>query len=461
MSRLLVVSADGHAGADAEGYRDYIDPAYRDKLPVLKAENDEFQKMFFGSAAPLPPEVVAAIDENGAYTSNGVVGGLDFERRLQELDREGVAAEVVMPGYQHAIQPFFSVTNEPHPPDLRMAGARAFHRWLADGIAFSQGRIVGVGEPGPCLDLEETIAELRWIADHGFKAINAPLSTGDPSLPPLHSGYWDPIWAVCEELGIVILPHAGWGSQQGRFQEFGKAFLKHVVGASDDFQKNIDPHASMAGKTAEHTHEDSPLALDMGPRRLVWQLMLGGALDRFPNLRIALTEIRADWIPATIRHLDERFDRGDTPLRRRPSEYWVTNFFATPSSIHLAEVEMRHEIGVDQLMFGTDYPHPEGTWPNTRDWIRVSFGGVPEDEVRKILGENALRCFGLDEAKLRAIAERIGPDSEDVLAPGHAIDPIRLEHFTFRAGFSRGAEQIDVEKIDSLLDEDLQVVAAR
>jgi hypothetical protein len=141
------------------------------------------------------------------------------------------------------------------------------------------------------------------------------------------------------------------------------------------------------------SNEDSPLKLDMGPRRVIWQLMLGGVFDRYPDLKLALTECRADWLPDTLSMLDARFDEGDTPLLMRPSEYWERHCFVTASSIHRAEVEMRDDIGLDQLMFGVDYPHPEGTWPNTWDWLRFAFAGVPEDDARRILASSARTRF--------------------------------------------------------------------
>src|SRR5262249_27104265 len=132
------------------------------------------------------------------------------------------------------------------------------------------------------------------------------------------------------------------------------------------------------------------------PRRPMWQLMLGGVFDRFPNLKLVLTEIRADWIPATLRHLDAVYEehRDDLPARRKPSEYWATNCLAGASFIHKAEVEMRREIGIETINFGRDFPHPEGTWPHTTEWLRDAFAGLPERDARLLLGENLIRFLG-------------------------------------------------------------------
>jgi len=453
MERLIIVSADGHLGAQPETYREYLEPAFRASLADLERDNRWFLDAQKSLRPTLPADMLEAVDSQYALRSGGEQGGFDIGRRMRELDREGVTAEIVFPGHQVAIQPFFSVINNPFPPELRAAGARAYHRWASDCFAESQGRMFGVADPGPCLDMDATLRELRWCAEHGFRSVQLPGNTADRALPPLTDQYFEPFWSSCEELGLVLAAHAGYGHEQGRFTEFARGFLDRVVkaGKSDDGGSMMQAFESA---------EDSPLQLDMGPRRVVWQLMLGGVFDRHPKLRLGLTEVRADWLPPTLRHLDLLAAKQKTPLSMKPSEYWSEHCFITPSSIHICEMEMRREIGVDRLLFGTDYPHPEGTWPNTQDWIRATFKRVPEREARAILGENAIRCYGLDRDRLTAIAGRIGPRSEDVLGEDHVVDPICVRHFHQRGGLLHGPERVDTASIEALFSEDLSRVGA-
>jgi hypothetical protein len=246
--------------------------------------------------------------------------------------------------------------------------------------------------------------------------------------------------------------HAGWGSPQGKFQEFAAQFTELVIGMDKDAMGRTAMDALNAA-------DDSPLQLDMGPRRVLWQLMLGGVFDRHPTLKLALTEVRADWVPATLAHLDALHAKTETPLTMKPSEYFARHCFVTPSSIHRCEIDMRHDIGVDQMLFGTDYPHPESTWPNTKDWIRIAFAGVPEAESRAILGENAIRAYGLDEQLLTAVADSIGPDASDVFGE-FTVPEDRVENFDDRAGYKRGPERPDTQVIDALFEEDLQALSA-
>src|SRR5262249_48660223 len=158
----------------------------------------------------------------------------------------------------------------------------------------------------------------------------------------------------------------------------------------------------------------------LGHRQAMWQLMLGGVFDRHPDLKLMMTEVRADWIPATVRYLDAVFDANRDQLRTelRPSEIWQSNCLAAVSFMHKAEVAMRDEIGVDTMNFGRDYPHGESTWPNTRAYLHGLFQGVPEGEVRKILGENLIRFLDLDAKPLDEIAARIGPTLDEITGDG-------------------------------------------
>jgi predicted TIM-barrel fold metal-dependent hydrolase len=445
MEPVIIISGDGHIGARPEDYSSYIDAEFRDALDDLITENNEF--LALTASRPMVTQVVDINDDE--------FPGWNAERRLRDLDQDGVAAEVLHGGHQGSVLPFYSVMNKPYRVDLRAAGARAYHRWVADFVSAGDGRMLPIADPGPCVDLNDTVRELEWCAAHGFVSVSLVQNTWDDSLPPVHDRYYEPIWAACADLGLVLSVHAGWGSPQGKFWEFAKQFEKLVVGAgaADESEASVKLMEAMASS------EDSPLKLDMGPRRALWQLMLGGVFDRHPDLTLVLTEVRADWLPSTLKLLDERFDGGGTPLQMRPSEYFARNCFVTPSSIHLCEVAMREEIGVDKMLFGTDYPHPEGTWPHTREWIRNAFHDVPEHELRAILGENAIRCYSLDRDKLAGVAAKIGPQPHELLTDP-VVDPQLLETFQQRAGYTRPAEQADPDVVRDLLDEDLRLVGA-
>jgi hypothetical protein len=147
-------------------------------------------------------------------------------------------------------------------------------------------------------------------------------------------------------------------------------------------------------------------------------------------------------------------------LKRAPSEYWHRHFYVTPSSPRDYEVGQRRQIGIDRWMFGTDYPHPEGTWPNTLDWIRTAFAGVPESEARRMLGENAVACYNLDRSALAKVAARIGPSVQDVLGGKQAVRPAVVADFDRRAGYASPMEKVDTVELGRLVQADLPQAGA-
>jgi predicted TIM-barrel fold metal-dependent hydrolase len=449
MERMLVISADGHAAAPPETYRPYLERRYHGLLEQLEEDNRLYTR-FADIISSFPPEVLEVIDDEHAIRDGGLLGSWDVDRRVAEMDREGVAAELIISGTQLAAPPFFGNSNRPFPADVRAAGTRAYHRWIADCMAQAGGRLFASADPGPCLDMDATVEELHWVAAHGFKSVAAPGIVSDASLPPVWDEYFEPFWRTCAELGLALSVHAAHGMAQGYVFDF----LERLSATADD----DDPTAMLEAITGNA--EGSPFASNFVPQHILWSLMAAGVFDRYPGLHLALTEVRADWIPETLSVLDARFDAGDTPLQRKPSEYWASNCFAAVSSIKRSEVRLRASIGVDRMMFGRDYPHPEGTWPNTWEWLRDALAGVPEPEVRALIGENALDCYDLDAEQLTAVAARIGPRPSDIFTNA-PVDPRKVEHFDRRGGYFKSMEHIDAAQIESLFDADMAGVAQR
>jgi predicted TIM-barrel fold metal-dependent hydrolase len=371
------------------------------------------------------------------HSTGGVRGVHDAGVRLEQMDREGITAELVYLGDFRTTDLAHNVTNGFYPFDMWDAGARAFDRWIFDAFGHAQDRLLLTGAIGSCVDMDSALSELRWIADHGFIGTFTPGFMRHADMPPLYSEYWEPFWAECEARGVALVVHAGYGGDQGvTYTEMERIYreVKDAGGSEMD----------LVMKLATDLFTSSFFS-DPKPRRAMWQLMLSGVFDRHPDLKLVMTEVRVDWLPATLQYLDKTYEnlRDDLPARRRPSEYWHDNCIAGASFIHKAEVEMRHEIGVETVMFGRDYPHPEGTWPNTGEWLRDAFAGVDERELRLMLGENAIRFLGLDRDALTAIAERIGPTVASVIGEGPAVDTDLIGLFDQRGGYMKAAEGAD------------------
>ncbi len=450
-ARLLLVSADGHASTTPETYRPYLATKHQRSLDIL-VEEDAHTRQVFETLYPLEQHHLDVIDQRGAIRSGGLAGAFDVARRLREMDSEGVAAEIIISNSQLHAMPFFSTVNRPHSHELQVAGARAYNRWIGDCIVEGRGRLFAVGYPGPSRDMETLLAELKWLAEHGFTSVPVPDLVEDLDRPSLSDPYFDRFWAACADYGMVLSVHAGHGRAQGETL----SYLTRIAQATRGTDRN-------AALLALNSEKDSVFsALDMRPRRVLWELMLAGVFDRHPSLHFALTEVRGDWIPATVRWLDQRFAQGDTPIKRQPSEYWTDNCFVGLSFMHRAEVVIRDQIGIGQMMFGRDYPHPEGTWPNTLEWLRDALRGVPVAEARGILGENALRCYpSLDRPALRALADRVGPSVDQILGDDSPIAADLLDDFQTRGGYAKPVEDVNTRHIEACFADDLAATVRR
>jgi predicted TIM-barrel fold metal-dependent hydrolase len=323
------------------------------------------------------------------------------------MDRDGVACEVVfhssangqpMPFSRHlGLRERLSRRGDADDRaavKLEMAGLRMFNRWLVDYCSVERERHVGVCQLSMA-DMDATIDDVVWAHEQGFKAVNFPAPSS--ALPTFDDPVWDSFFAVCAERGMVLDTHIG-GGEQSLYAGFKSPVF-------------------------------SPVFMMENPwlgRRGIWQLIFSGVFDRHPDLKLVLTELPGTWWDVTVRDMDAVFVNPMTRrvrefLARKPSEYMATNVFMGASFQSRQEAEMAIMAGHDaRFMWGSDYPHPEGTWmytehPDTdpsltRLSLANTFHDLPEAAIRRMTGENAITCFGLDAAALAQVAARIGPD---------------------------------------------------
>ena len=395
---LTLISADGHAGPPIAEYRPYVDAEFLDEfdrfVPAREAwrvernrtmglaEDDELVHALFGE------DMVKLYTDQEVVKSGGCSGVYDSARRNAELEKEGVVAEVLFADFQNSNEPPwgaafpFPDTNQ----ELRLVGARAFNRWLAEFCAALPGRRAGVAIVQPH-DIDAAVRDVHWIREAGLTSVMLP--TGDFELPSYHDPRYDQMWAACVDTGLPVTIHSGGTPWEG-----------------------YGPHAMWVTK----------FEFLWWSRRPLWEMILGGVFERFPALQVAFTEQGADWIPSMLERLDEQysspFERGITDhLKKSPTEYWRSNCYVGASFMSRAECDIREEIGVDRIMWGADFPHIEGTWPYTRFAMRDALNGCSAEEVRLMCSETAATVYGFDLDALRPVAERVSPLLEDVLTP--------------------------------------------
>ncbi|MBW2271154.1 MAG: amidohydrolase [Deltaproteobacteria bacterium] len=390
MDRYLLISSDCHAGTLPDQTRGYVAPKFRDAFDAWLADGAGRQRRRADhtGAAIYGDEALAEFNVDVTDQGGQMAGAWDSKRRLEEMNGDGVVAEVIYPGGGvETITPFdvgLMTYQYPQAPEIWLEGCRAYNRWLVEFCAEVPGRRAGVGLI-TIDDIDVAVSEIREMRDGGLTGgIVLPIDTNGH--PYYNHPRYEPLWAVCEDLDVPIHSHVGWTPNYGDHKGSLGIFLYEI---------------SWWAHRPFHF--------------LTWS----GVFERYPKLRFIMTEQGATWVVPTLADLDSKYEmpmfrhmRRELP--RHPSEYFARNCYIGAAFMTGDVVEVRHEIGVDKLMWGSDYPHIEGSWPHTAEDLAETFAGVPRSECEKMLGGTAAEVFGFDIDKLAKHAAEMGPKAVNI-----------------------------------------------
>jgi predicted TIM-barrel fold metal-dependent hydrolase len=375
-----IITADTHAGGSHAQYRDYLDPEFLEDFDAWRAKyRNPFKDL-----------------KDDRRSRNW-----DSAQRFREQEADGVVAEVIFPNTVPPFFPNFVLFAQPPKPEEyrhRLAGIRAHNRWLADFVSEAPERRAGIGQIFT-QNLDDAIADVRWIKEHGLRG-GVLLPNAGPDVhwaPRIYDRALDPLWEQVQELDIPVHIHGGTGNP-----DYGR-----------------HPVSPLLVLTEAPFYSQRPLS----------QLMLAGVFERFPGLKFVTTELGCSWVPQLLAHLDGvmasirarrtgelRFSE-DVLLPLQPSEYFARNCWLGVSQPKPADIAVRDQIPADRFMWGSDYPHEEGTYPYTREHLRQAFDGTPEAEMRQILAGNAASLYGFDLDALAPLAAKYGPTVSDIAEP--------------------------------------------
>jgi predicted TIM-barrel fold metal-dependent hydrolase len=398
MARYMIISSDCHAGLPNREYRDWLDPEYRDAFDAYLKQREEMLAL-----APRGLLNEEFAEEWFRENEGGLRGGWDAARRDKELDADGVAGEVIFPDSDAvtagASAPFGAglAPSVDTPGDLLLAGARAHNRWLAELCNDSSDRRAGVAIVPIWGDVDAGVAEITRARESGLRGGILIPSMWQPHAP-YHNPRYDPIWAACQDLDMPVHVHSG-AADREQYGEHVGVYVAEVRWWS---------------------------------MRPLWFLLWAGTFERFPRLKFVVTECGAFWASDLLWTSDIAYDREhgskklgpqlDDHLSMRPSAYFDRNCWIGASNTRRRELARRYEIGVDNMMWGNDFPHPEGTWPHTKEWLRNAFWDIPVEETARILGGNAAEVYNFDIDRLAPLAERIGPTTNALGQTGEGLD---------------------------------------
>lgn len=383
--RYTVISADCHAGGSHEQYREFLDPKYRDDFDAWRNKyKNPFRDLQDG----------------------GRVRNWDDAIRNGDLEAEGVVGEVVFP---NTVPPFFPsfvlFVGPPKEKDYehRLAGVRAHNRWLADFCSRFPERRAGVGQIF-VNDIDDAIADVRWCYENGLRGgVLLPNIAPDVDwVKPYIDPCYDPLWSVCEGLGVPVTIHGGTGlPNHGPYPATALLYVNEVQ--------------------------------FYGQRPLV-QMITSGVFERFPNLKFVMTESGAAWLPGLLENLDmilgsvrengrlgELRFADEHVLPRSATEYVRQNLWLGVSQPTPADLCVIDILGADHVMWGADYPHLEGTAPFSHEHFSQVFNSVPEETLRTVFAGAAADLYDFDLDALAPLAERVGPKVADVATPLAAL----------------------------------------
>ncbi|MGZ4713161.1 MAG: amidohydrolase family protein [Acidimicrobiia bacterium] len=380
--RYTIISADCHAGGSHEQYREYLEAEWLDEFDAWRGKySNPFRDL----------------------QDDGRSRNWDDDRRIADLEHDGQVAEVTFP---NTVPPFFptGVVIARAPQDAedyrrRWAGLRAHNRWLADWCARYPERRAGIGQVF-LDDVDVAIAEVEWMDDHGLRGgVLIPGIPDDAHVPPYYSDHYDRLWAVCEEREIVLNHHTT-GTGLPDYGKYPSSTIQWMI------------------ETAWYAH------------RPLWQLLMSGVFERFPRLRLVLTEQGCDWIPGLLMQLDafhlqmqsgrigEMNLANDQALPLTPTEYFQRNVWVGVSFPGVRDTKALRKLGLDKVMWGSDYPHNEGTSPFSRESLRRTFHDWSPTDLRQVLSGTAAEVYGFDLSVLDPIAANgVGPTVAEVATP--------------------------------------------
>ncbi|MGE4221350.1 MAG: amidohydrolase family protein [Alphaproteobacteria bacterium] len=369
------ISADSHIVEPPGCYRDHIDPKYRDIAPHVEknpAGGDIFivdrmsMKIPMGAMASAGVDV-AVVDIGRSTYADIHRGGFDGGARVRDQDRDGLAGEIVYPSVGMLICG--------HPdPGYKTACFDAYNRWLQGFQDAAPDRLFGIGQTA-ARTVKDTIRDFEKIREMGFYGVMMPCDPGtefdydDPS--------WDPAWQAAVDLKLPLSFH----------------ILTSSRGVA-----SIDPDNPTPSEFRGTSKHNRTQGLIRANQDIIGMFIWGGIFERFPDLRLVCAEADAGWAPHYAYRMDHfyhqpRAKKEGIPARP-PSEYFHENVYMTFQD-DLVAFKLTDMMNPGRLMWASDFPHPDSTWPNSQDLLLKHTGTLTDETRRRILRDNVSSLYGL------------------------------------------------------------------
>ena len=362
--KYFLVSADCHVQEPVDLWEQRIDEAYRHRIPRVETDaNGEKWSVVEGHR----PVRIRDLKLEGEDLERSKAGQREPGERLLDHARDGIDAEIIYPnkGLQHWTSP---------DAGMQTALCRVWNDWALPEVFHGHADKMA---PAACiapLDVDNAIAEVRRVANLGYRHLFLPVQPQGNAPFERRIGYndpmFDPLWAAIQDVDLPIGLHVGTGK---------------------------DPRTSTGNGGAVINFVWNALATAIEP---VVQFTASGIMERFPTLRVVTVEAGIGWLAWTLWAADEGYKKHHFAVRPKlqmpPSEYWKRQGYSTFGDDPMGVEMMKWTGGSERLLWGNDYPHHEGTWPHSEEAIERTMGHLGDRDKRNLLGLNAAKLYGFD-----------------------------------------------------------------
>jgi predicted TIM-barrel fold metal-dependent hydrolase len=373
MAQYKMISADSHVSEPPDLWAERVDKRFRDRAPQIVVDPPGLTGAYFmaegvkphpigiGIAAGKSAQEITKILKNSTY-ADARRGGWDPVERLKDNELDGVEADVLYTTLGFRI---FWIRDAA----LQVECFRVYNDWIAELCRHAPKRMAGLALIS-LYDPKQGAAELERCAKMGLKG--AMIWASPPESQPYSSDIYDPFWSAAQALNMPVSLHS-------------------ITGMGRESQWDFKPgNRHMAFTVLVHEVEQSFSVL-----------IFSGVLERFPKLKIVSAENNCGWLPYYLQRMDHTYERfakvEGAKMSMKPSEYFRRQMYCTYIDDAVG-VANRHAVGVENLMWSSDYPHTSSSWPYSQDVVARDFpGGVSAEDRYKMTRGNAARLYGLLE----------------------------------------------------------------
>jgi predicted TIM-barrel fold metal-dependent hydrolase len=362
---MTVISADGHIDLGFipdEIFKENAPAEFKDRMPTITERRPRLPE-----AAALDPNFQRnspsyyRMAEAGLYqdAQRGIFRPGTPELRAKDQELDGISGEVI-----YGVLGLHNRFKED--PEALRVGFRIYAEWAADFMRKVPGRFAAL-TPITGTDPDHAAEDLRHAAKVGLKGVELRPTI---AVKPFWDKIWEPLWNAAEDTGLPVHFHSDIG------------ILMRAMGEPDEENRKV--WNALIGSMGK-----------MANAQYLGTIILGRVLERHPKMTLVMGECDISWIPHFLSRMDYMVSAREhgTGLPMLPSEYWHRQCYATFQNDRVG-MDMIKYLGEDNVMWGNDYPHPDGVWPISQDVIRETMSEISDEVRTKITHDNVAKLYG-------------------------------------------------------------------